>query len=389
MAGRPPLRIGQRGTINRKNLGGGVWIARCRYRDSDGVTRIVERRGPADDYDKHGKQAEDALIEALAERRPPTGPETTTPETLVNALVIQHLQRLKEDGRSIATLATYTFAAEKLKKFIGGIRVREATTARLDASLRSMRTAHGATMAKQSKTILRGALQLAVMANALPANPVRDVGSIKPKTRPKGATALNSEKLRNLLAGIRSSDYCKQHDLADPLTLFIATGLRRSELLGLRWSDFTPEADELTVYGRLVRATGHGLQWIDETKTQAGMRTLALPVFAADMLKVRQGREYYGQQPMMFPSTAGTWRDPNNFAKQWRSVREKLGVPEVTSHSFRKTVATLIDDAGFSARVAADQIGHSKVSMTQDHYMVRNRVHPEVADLLDRTISDE
>ena len=45
MAGRPPLRIGQHGKISRQNLGGGVWVARCRYRDSDGVTRIVERRG--------------------------------------------------------------------------------------------------------------------------------------------------------------------------------------------------------------------------------------------------------------------------------------------------------------------------------------------------------
>jgi hypothetical protein len=43
-------------------------------------------------------------------------------------------------------------------------------------------------------------------------------------------------------------------------------------------------------------------------------------------------------------------------------------VPEVTTHSFRKTVATLIDDEGLSARIGADHLGHSKVSMTQDRY---------------------
>jgi hypothetical protein len=59
MAGRPPLRIGQHGKISRTYLGGGVWKARCRYRDSDGVTRIIERRGPADELDKRGKLAED------------------------------------------------------------------------------------------------------------------------------------------------------------------------------------------------------------------------------------------------------------------------------------------------------------------------------------------
>jgi hypothetical protein len=42
--GRPPLRIGAHGKISRTYLGGGVWLARCRFRDSDGLTRIVERR---------------------------------------------------------------------------------------------------------------------------------------------------------------------------------------------------------------------------------------------------------------------------------------------------------------------------------------------------------
>lgn len=196
MAGRPPLRIGQHGKISRKHLGGGVWVARCRFRDSDGVVRLVERRGPADDFDKYGKIAEDALTEALAERRPPSDPTSIGPESLVMGLVSQHIERLEEDGRSPATLATYRFAAEKLRKFLGGVRIREAHTARTDAALRSMRTAHGSTMAKQSKTILRGGLQLAVMAAAFSANPVRDVDSIRPKAQPRGATALTAHQLR-------------------------------------------------------------------------------------------------------------------------------------------------------------------------------------------------
>jgi integrase len=68
---------------------------------------------------------------------------------------------------------------------------------------------------------------------------------------------------------------------------------------------------------------------------------------------------------------------------------EALGMPEVTTHTFRKTVATLIDDEGLSPRIGADQPAHAKVSMTQDRYMSRGRVHTEVAELLDRTIKDE
>jgi integrase len=89
---------------------------------------------------------------------------------------------------------------------------------------------------------------------------------------------------------------------------------------------------------------------------------------------------------VIFPSTAGSLRDPNNFNKQWRQVRDNLGAAGVTTHSFRKSLATLIDDEGLSARIGADHLGHTNVSMTQDKYMSRGRVHPQVADLLDRAI---
>ena len=69
-------------------------------------------------------------------------------------------------------------------------------------------------------------------------------------------------------------------------------------------------------------------------------------------------------------------------------MRDELGVPEVTTHRFRKTVATLIDDEGLSARIGADHLGHTKVSMTQDRYMSRGRAHTQVADLLDGVVAD-
>lgn len=389
MAGRPPLRIGQRGRISRTYLGEGVWEAQCRYRDTDGVTRRVRRRGSVDEHDRHGKLAEDLLIEALADRRPPTGADEIGPDTPVMTLVQAHLDRLAEDGRSASTQATYKVVAGKLKAKLGGVRVAEATTARIDAALRAMSTTHGPGMARQAKTILHGGLQLAVMANVLGANPVRDVAQIKSKRPPKGAPALNAEQLRALLGGLRASDYCREHDLADPFTILIATGLRRGELLALRWSDFDESAGTLTICGKVVRVTGKGLVRFDETKTAAGMRTIALPRFAVEALQARRSLPYLGDHPVIvFPSTAGTWRDPNNFGRDWRRVREDLGVPEVTTHSFRKTVATLIDDRGLSARIGADHLGHSKVSMTQDVYMSRGKIHTSVADVLDDAIND-
>lgn len=387
MAGRPTLRIGQHGKISRTYLGGGVWMARCRFRDSDGVTRIVERRGPPDDHDKHGKLAEDLLIEALVLRRPPAAADEITLDTRIMALVDVHIERLAEDGRAVRTLDTYRYTAGKLIKFLGAVRVGEATAPKLDAALRSMRSAHGPVMARQARTVLRGALQLAVMANALGSNPIRDVETIKSKAKPKGAAALTGDQLRDLLGKLRESAYCRDHDLVDPITVLIATGIRRSELLGLVWLNFAADAGTLTVTGKVVRVAGKGLARISETKSDAGRRTIPLPRFAIDALQARRGRPYVGEQTVIFPSTAGTLRDPDNFGKQWRTARDELGVPEVTTHSFRKTVATLIDDEGLSARIGADHLGHAQVSMTQDRYMARGRVHAEVAELLDRTVA--
>jgi integrase len=169
--------------------------------------------------------------------------------------------------------------------------------------------------------------------------------------------ALTADELRALLRKLGASPSCRDHDLVDPITLLIATGLRRSELLALFWTDFDADAQTLTVTGKLVRVTGKGLVRVNDTKSAAGRRTIPLPRFAADMLRIRRAAPCVGEQTIIFPSSAGTLRDPNNFGKQWRAVREDLGVPEVTTHSFRKTVATLIDDEGLSARIGADHLG--------------------------------
>jgi integrase len=303
------------------------------------------------------------------------------------ALVDVHIARLAEDGRSVRTLDTYRYTAGKLAKFLGGWRLGDATAARVDAAIRSMKRAHGPTMARQARTVLRGALQLAVMANVLGSNPVRDVEAIKSKAKPKGAAALTGDQLRDLLSKLRASTYCRDHDLVDPIMVLIATGLRRSELLGLRWLDFDEDAGTLTVSGKVVRVADKGLERIDDTKTDAGKRTIPLPGSQQPRWLSGANLPYLGEQPVIFPSSAGTLRGPDNFGKQWRAARDELGVPGVTTHSFRRTVATLIDEEGLSAPIGADHLGHSNVSMTQDRYMARGRVHAEVAGLLDRTVA--
>jgi integrase len=73
----------------------------------------------------------------------------------------------------------------------------------------------------------------------------------------------------------------------------------------------------------------------------------------------------------VFTSPSGLLRDPSNTQADLRETFARIGSPGVTSHTFRKTVGSLMDDAGLSARAPADQLGHAKVSMTQDRYFGR------------------
>jgi integrase len=60
----------------------------------------------------------------------------------------------------------------------------------------------------------------------------------------------------------------------------------------------------------------------------------------------------------------------------------------VTAHSFRKTLATILDEAGLSSRLVADQLGHARPSMTQDVYLGRKLVSPRVAEALEAVLGE-
>lgn len=394
MTGRPPLRIGAHGKIKRTNVGGGVWIARCRFRDDDGTTRIVERQSPEGEYDQRGQLAENALLVALESRRAGAGDDDITGETTVSTLCERHIQKLAAKGRATRTIDTYRDVMKVIEPRAGSVRAREATAGRMDKAIQGISERHGYATAKQARTVLRGGLQLAVVADVLPVNPIASTSRLERKAPPKGAPSIDAEKLAQLLADLRATtvqwlgkrtvaDYCRTADLADPITMLIGTGMRRGELLGLRWCDIDEANAVASIRGKVVRKRGGGLIREPFAKTDAGNRAIILPEFVMTMLKRRRKEPHPSVDGVIFPSSAGTLRDPDNFNQQWAKVRGRLGVPDVSSHSFRKALATLLDDAALSARVGADQLGHRHVSMTQDVYFGRGRIHQEVADVLD------
>jgi len=82
-------------------------------------------------------------------------------------------------------------------------------------------------------------------------------------------------------------------------------------------------------------------------------------------------------------SVVGGLRDRDNAIGDLRNAFNAAGFEWVTSHTFRRTVATLMDQSGLSARAAADQLGHSHPSLTQDVYYGRRIASTGAADVLE------
>jgi integrase len=103
---------------------------------------------------------------------------------------------------------------------------------------------------------------------------------------------------------------------------------------------------------------------------------------------IRRRKLASGGRGPVFPDSAGGWRAPSNTSRDLRYARGSEEFPWVTSHVFRKTAATELDHAGLTARQAADQLGHAKVSMTQDRYLGRRALDQAGAGAHDRAHRD-
>ena len=140
------------------------------------------------------------------------------------------------------------------------------------------------------------------------------------------------------------------------------------------------DAGTVEVRGTVVRIAGKGLV-IKPWPKGKRYRTLELPTWMVDRLRTRpRPTNRWGA---VFTAPLGGLRDPSNTQADLRMIFDEAGYEWVTSHVYRKTVATLMDEAGLTARQAADQLGHAKVSMTQDRYFGRGVVRTGAAGVLE------
>jgi integrase len=169
--------------------------------------------------------------------------------------------------------------------------------------------------------------------------------------------------------------------LFDLSAFLLATGLRIGEALAVLWREIDLDSSVLSVTSTLIRVMGQGLVR-KPTKSQAGERALQLPEWCVILLDKRRAVGVGADEPV-FGTLNGTFRDPRTVTQRLVEARERHGFAEwMTFHAWRKTTATVLDEAGATARMIADQLGHSRVSM-QDVYLGRRSRESRVAAALE------
>ena len=351
--------------------------AMTRYRDWDGHVRPVER------YGRTMGAARDALATALRDRANVDASAEVSGDSRLASVAQLWFSDFQRRDRSPTTLQAYRDRLDKLiAPGLGNVRLRELSVGLVDRFLRTVEAKHGAGTAKQTKTVLGQVCGLAVRYDALASNPVRDTSPIstKPKKPPRSFTEAQGLQL---LALLTYDDQAIARDIPAFIAIMLATGLRIGEACALVWSSVDLERHTLEVEANVVRITGNGLVRRPRPKTDASHRVLPLPGWSVEMLLARI--EVLGSAPEypVFPSPQGHLRDPSNTAADLKDAFRNAGFEWATSHVLRKTVASLLDTAGMSAREIADQLGHTHPSITLDRYMGRKSVSARGAQALE------
>jgi len=357
----------------------GVYRARTRFRDFDGVTREIKGTG------RSAAAAVREVKAKIADRSAPSG-DLTAPDMRISQVADIWLSLYRAEQRSEATTANeYQRIIENvINPAIGNIRLREATAGRLERLIRSQ-DSHS--RRKKTKTVLKMMFDAAVIDDALPANPVSSTSRLRGQK--KDIQALSVEDLNAVRSAV-DAWMTKERpgpkpnkDMPDIIDLLLATGCRIGEVLALRWTDIdlTATPPTVSISGTIKTETGKGTYRKPKPKSDASERTLALPPFAVDVLMRRRIEQRPNHYNAVFATRNGTWHQVGNIERRWRTIRTDAGFDWVTPHTFRKTVATLIDrlvDSDTAARV----LGHSSDAITREFYIEKDRTTPDVTHIL-------
>lgn len=240
---------------------------------------------------------------------------------------------------------------------------------------------------KKIYTIIKGALDHAVNMGLLVSNPITKVQL--PKDDKKEMTVWNVNEVKTLLKAARNDRLYIAFHLA------ITTGMRRGEILGLRWKDVELDKCMLSVRQTLSK---DGKQFLNGAKTDSSIRSIKLSEETITVLrkqkamiakeKLQSGPEY-NNYDLVVCTLKGTPMNPANLKRTFTRLIKEAKLPRIRFHDLRHTHATMLLSQGIHAKVVSERLGHSNIKITLDTYShVLPNMQEEAANQIDALLKE-
>jgi integrase len=258
-----------------------------------------------------------------------TGPQQTVEQFLEFWLEDVHKTKVR-----LITYETYrTIINKHLLPTLGHFRLQRLTVQHVQALyVNKLKEGFSPVTVKHIHALLRKALGYAKRIKLVGGNVCDDVEL--PRITQHEAQVLTSEQAQMLLQKVR------EHHLEALLTLTLVTGMRRGEILGLRWQDIDLEKGSLHVRHTVVYLLHHGFKE-GEPKTETSKRRIVLPQFVVEVLKrhrtqqlearLRAG-EVWVDRNLVFCRKNGDFYAPTTLARQFAQLLEDVGLPHMRFH---------------------------------------------------------
>jgi integrase len=299
-----------------------------------------------------------------------------TADETVQAFVSDVWLRAKQGRVEQSTYDQYHWAVEHhIVPLVGSVRLRDLTPEVVDEWIRTLSFAEegekarlGVTSTRLVRKILSMAMEDAVQRGRLPRNPVS-------LTRPPRAVRSNTRKGWTVDEARTFLRHSRDHRLHPLFHLALVTGMRRGELLGLRWCDVDLDSGLLEVHQQL--ATVKGRPVMKQVKTESSDRLVTVGVRTIDLLqehRTRQAAElvFVGLDPreveLVFTSEVGGWIDPNNLGRTMESLAARAEVPRLTPRGLRHTAQSIGRVVVGDDKVMQERLGHADIGVTMNTY---------------------
>ena len=264
-------------------------------------------------------------------------------------LSAQRIEESTKAGYSSAIKFWKTALCDDRGTLLGDIAIRGLKTSQILRAITSRPDLTGKTI-NNYVSVLREAVELAVIDNVLKENPVAKVPQAKHQKAPPDP--FTREEAELIMADIRDR---QPEQVANFVEFWFWTGLRTSEIFGLKWSSL----DIASSSARIIEAVVRG-KHKDRTKTHVARMVHLNSRAMAAITKQRKSTQIKGEEVFQDPRYSTPWIDERAFRRSfWTPTLKRLGIRYRRPYNMRHTYATQMLMAGMNPAFCATQLGHS------------------------------